>query len=60
MQMQSEESKSNSSAVVSVPSRTEHGHFQIEDIPPELVWKLLAEIRVAWVAGGRWNKSLVD
>ena len=54
--MQSEESKSNFSAVDSVPSRIEHGHFQIEDIPPELVSKLSAEVRVAWVAGGRWNK----
>ena len=60
MQMQSEGSKSSFSAVVSVTSRTGHGHFRIEDTPPELVSKLLIEAIAALVAGDRWNKSLVD
>ena len=59
MHMQSEESKSTFSAVVFAMCRIEHGLFQIELIPPELVSKLLAEIRVAWVAGDRWNRSRV-
>lgn len=58
MQMQSGGFRSSFSVVVSVTSRTEHGHFQTEDIPPELVSKLLVGAVVALVAGGRWNKSL--
>ena len=58
--MPSKESKISSSAVAFAMYRIGHGPFQIEAIQPELVLKPLVETRVAWVAGDRWNKLLVD